>query len=100
MTNEQCFIFNERLILIAEEFELFLLDPRGLFTLEDGTLDPAHSSDGIHLNYKSCAILADYYRTHTVDINEYDNTRPDTAEDIGEGDNGDTDENADGQTSS
>ncbi|MBQ8248767.1 MAG: hypothetical protein IJY93_02635 [Clostridia bacterium] len=76
ITNEKNVIFNERLITLAKEKELFLLDPRELFTLEDGTLDPAHSSDGVHLNRDSCAILADYYRTHVVDLYEYDNTRP------------------------
>ncbi len=74
ITNEKCFIFNEHLMKLAEEKSLFLLDPRDLFTLEDGTLDPAHSSDGIHLNRASCQILADYYRTHTVNIDAYDNT--------------------------
>lgn len=74
ITNEKCFIFNDRLMKLADEKSLFLLDPRDLFTLEDGTLDPAHSSDGIHLNRASCQILADYYRTHTVNIDTYDNT--------------------------
>ncbi len=76
ITNEKCVIFNERLIKLAEEKEVFLLDPRELFTLEDGTLAPAHSADGVHLNRNSCKILADYYRTHIVDIYAYDNTRP------------------------
>ena len=76
ITNEKCVQFNARLRAFASKQQLFLLDPLSLFTLEDGTLDPAHSSDGIHLNRASCAILAEYYRTHTVDIYAYDNTRP------------------------
>ena len=76
ITNEKNVIFNERLTTLAKEKELFLLDPRELFTLEDGTLDPEHSADGVHLNRASCQILADYYRTHVVDIYNYDNTRP------------------------
>ncbi len=76
ITNEKNVIFNERLTVLAKQKEFFLLDPRDLFTLEDGTLDPAHSSDGVHLNRDSCAILADYYRTHVVDLYKYDNTRP------------------------
>ncbi len=76
ITNEKCVIFNEQLIKLVKEKEVFLLDPRELFTLEDGTLDPAHSSDGVHLNRDSCKILADYYRTHVVNIYAYDNTRP------------------------
>ncbi len=76
ITNEKCVIFNELLREYVAQNELFMLDPLSLFTLEDGTLSPDHSADGIHLNRASCAILAEYYRAHIVDINYYDNTRP------------------------
>ncbi len=75
ITNEKNVIFNEYLTTLVKEKELFLLDPRELFILEDGTLDPAHSSDGVHLNRDSCVILADYYRTHIVDLHAYDNIK-------------------------
>ena len=76
ITNEKCFQFNKALREYVVEKKLFLLDPTPLFTLEDGTLDPVCSSDGIHLNVKSCGILADYYRTHTVNPHDYSNTIP------------------------
>lgn len=76
ITNEKCVIFNELLRDYAAKNELFMLDPLSLFTLEDGTLSPDHSADGIHLNRASCAILAEYYRTHVVNIYDYENTRP------------------------
>ncbi len=80
ITNEKCVIFNELLREYVAQNELFMLDPLSLFTLEDGTLSPDHSADGVHLNRASCAILAEYYRTHVVDINYYDNTRPEVKE--------------------
>ncbi len=80
ITNEKCYEFNAALREFAVERELFLLDPISLFTLDDGTLDPIYSSDGIHLSVKSCATLAEYYRTHTVDIYNYNNTIPPEAE--------------------
>ena len=76
ITNSKCVEFNEQLRTFISERELFMLDPTSLFIMEDGTLDPAHSSDGIHLNISSCEILADYYRTHTVDIHDYENAEP------------------------
>lgn len=80
ITNEKCFEFNEALRKFALENELFLLDPTSLFTLEDGTLNPEYSFDGIHLSVRSCATLAEYYRTHTVNIYNYNNTIPPEAE--------------------
>ena len=76
ITNEKCVIFNTLVRDYLAKNELFMLDPLPLFTLEDGTLAPEHSADGIHLNRTSCAILADYYREHVVNIYDYDNLRP------------------------
>ncbi len=76
ITNEKCFEFNAALREFVVEHQLFMLDPIPLFTLEDGTLDPIHSSDGIHLSVKSYSILAEYYQTHTVNIYDYSNTVP------------------------
>jgi len=77
LTNEKIGIFNENLRILAIEKSLFLLDPTAIHTLDDGTLDPAHASfDGYHLRSRSYIEVADYYRTHTVDITMYDNLRP------------------------
>lgn len=76
ITNEKCAIFNELLREYVAKNELFMLDPLSLFTLEDGTLSPDHAADGVHLNRASCAILAEYYQTHVVNVYAYDNTRP------------------------
>ncbi len=75
ITNEKAAIFNLHLRKIAAEMSLFLLDPTDIFALEDGTLDPAHASDGVHLQIASYPAIADYYRTHIVDTDAYDNTR-------------------------
>lgn len=75
ITNEKGVIFNEYLRSIAAELELFYLDTTHMFTLEDGTLDPAHASDGVHYHRESYKQIADYYRTHIVDVEAYENTR-------------------------
>lgn len=80
ITNEKAVLFNEHLRTECAELELFMLDPTELFTLEDGTLDPAHASDGIHLMRASYGILANYYASHIVDTEAYDNTKTTTDE--------------------
>ncbi len=77
ITNDKAVVFNEKLIKLAEEMELFMLDPRDLFALEDGTLDPEVTYDGIHFNPKRYEVIADYYCTHVVDMEAYDNLRDD-----------------------
>ena len=54
---------------------VFRLDPVSLFTMSDGTLDPDHASDGIHLYPKSYKILADYLASHIVNTEKYADTR-------------------------
>lgn len=73
ITNEKCVQFNAELREFIAERELFMLDPAPLFTLEDGTLDPEYSYDGVHLHPKYYEILANYYRTHVVDMDNYNN---------------------------
>ena len=73
ITNEKASQFNELLRALADEMDVFLLDPTELFALEDGTLDPANSSDGVHLNVAAYKVLLDFYRTHVVDLSEYEN---------------------------
>ncbi len=75
ITNDKAVIFNDVLRQIAAEMSLFLLDPTEMFALEDGTLNPAHASDGVHFQINSYIELAYYYRTHIVDLEAYDNTR-------------------------
>lgn len=75
ITNDKAVIFNNILRQIAAEMSLFLLDPTEMFALEDGTLNPAHASDGVHFQISSYKELADYYRTHIVDLEAYDNTK-------------------------
>ncbi len=73
VTNDDQIIFNKKLRKMAEDLKLFLLDPCSLFELEDGTLDPADASDGIHLNAASYRVLLSYYQTHRVDVTKYKN---------------------------
>jgi len=73
ITNEKAVLFNVEIRRIAEEKELFLLDPTELFMLDDGTLDPVAASDGIHLQPSVYTQVLDFYRTHTVDAADYAN---------------------------
>ena len=73
VTNDDQITFNKKLRKMAEDLNLFLLDPCSLFELEDGTLDPADASDGIHLNSASYRVLLNYYQTHRVDVTKYKN---------------------------
>ena len=75
LTNAKAAEFNKKLRALADEYSLFLLDPTAIHTLDDGTLDPAHTFDGAHLYPASYAEVADYYRTHVVDVNAYTDTR-------------------------
>lgn len=76
ITNEKCFIFNELIRNYLAKNKLFMLDPLSLFTLEDGTLSDDYTNDGIHLHRDACGVLAEYYRTHVVDIYAYKDLRP------------------------
>ncbi len=75
ITNEKAVVFNQKLTALAAEMELFLLDPRGLYALEDGTLDPATTYDGVHLNPKRYEAVADYYASHIVNLEAYDDLK-------------------------
>ncbi len=77
ITNEKCVAFNALIRKYVAKNRLFLLDPLSLFSLDDGTMASENTiEDGIHLNRDSCAVLAEYYRTHTVDLYAYSDTRP------------------------
>ncbi len=73
LTNAKAAVFNERLRLMAEEKQVFVLDPTSLHTLEDGSLDPQYTYDGAHLFREPYNDIIEYYRTHTVDITAFDN---------------------------
>ncbi len=75
LTNAKQQLFNQSLVRYCVKARLFRLDPISLFSLGDGTLDPAHASDGFHLLPASCHILADYYKTHVVNLEQYADTR-------------------------
>jgi len=75
VTNEKCHEFNAELKKVAEEKKLYCIDPSMLFALEDGSLDPAYTFDGIHLTVAAYEKLVKYYRTHVVDPADY--TDPD-----------------------
>ncbi len=75
LTNAKQRLFNQSLIRYCTKARLFRLDPISLFSLGDGTLDPNHASDGVHLYPASYLILADYYKTHVVNLEMYADTR-------------------------
>lgn len=58
--------FNESLVSLAKELEVYYLDPSAAFTLADGSLDPEVSSDGAHLTLSAYAEQLEYYKTHVV----------------------------------
>ncbi len=76
ITNEKAILFNEELRKIAAEMKLLLLDPTDLLTLEDGTLDPKVTYDGVHLNPGQYQTMVDFYCTHVVDFEKYNNILP------------------------
>ncbi len=71
ITNEKAVEFNDKIRKLAEEEQVFLLDPTELFALEDGSLDPERSFDGVHLQVEACVALAEYYMNHVVDMSNY-----------------------------
>lgn len=74
VTNEKQREFNSELTLLAAELSVFLLDPCEIFSLEDGSLNPQYASfDGAHLSPAANAMIAEYYRTHVVDVAAYSN---------------------------
>ena len=73
VTNEKAVLFNAEIRRLAEELELYLLDPTEIFMLDDGTLDPDVASDGIHLQPPAYTEILDYYRTHVVDAADWAN---------------------------
>ena len=72
ITNEKAVEFNNNLRAYAEEQQFFLLDPTGLFALEDGSLDPQYASDGVHLTVNAYRELLAYYQCHVVEPDDYD----------------------------
>jgi lysophospholipase L1-like esterase len=76
ITNEKAVQFNSLMRTLAEEMQVFLLDPTELFALEDGTLNPEDAFDGVHLTTPAYKKLLAFYQSHVVDPNDYENLRP------------------------
>ena len=67
--NPRILDLNIAMIEMANELKLHYLDTYHLFATEDGQLDPAHSSEGIHLSGKSSKLLMEYVKTHAIPTN-------------------------------
>ncbi|MBQ8510401.1 MAG: hypothetical protein IJ493_10900 [Clostridia bacterium] len=75
ISNDKAREFNARLRALAAELEVYMIDPIELFTLEDGSLDPEFASDGVHLSISAYKTLLEYYQTHVVDPEAWENLR-------------------------
>ena len=67
--NPRILDLNIAMVEMANELKLHYLDTYHLFATEDGQLDPAHSSEGIHLSGKSSKLLMEYVKTHAIPTN-------------------------------
>ena len=63
---ENVLSFNEQLIDLCREKEVFYLDLFNLFADEEGYLPLEFSSDGVHLNRTYYLVWSDYLRDHTI----------------------------------
>lgn len=70
VTNEGIVAFNETIVRLAAEKQVYLVDPYSVFAGEDGALEAAGSVDGIHLKKDYYAKWLDYLRTHTIPAEE------------------------------
>ena len=66
VTNDGIVRFNGLIAQLAAEKQVYLLDPYSVFAGEDGALDAAWSTDGVHLTKSRYALWLDYLSTHTV----------------------------------
>ncbi len=66
LKNSDVVLFNESLIELAKEKEIYYLDCSELFVLEDGYLNPEKSYDGAHLAFDCYNEQLEYYKTHVV----------------------------------
>ena len=64
--NPRILDLNIALIEMANELKLYYLDTYHLFATDDGQLDPAYSSEGIHLSGKASKQLMEYVKTHAI----------------------------------
>lgn len=68
LKNENVHTFNEALIELAVEKNVYYIDCSEPFVLEDGTLNPEKSSDGAHLTLEAYAEQLEYYKNHVAEF--------------------------------
>ena len=64
--NEAINARNEKLRQFAEDQKAYYIDVNSAVALEDGTLPPESTADGIHLKASAMGPWKEYLRTHAV----------------------------------
>lgn len=67
INNDNVRLFNEKILALALEKEVYYLDIYSAVVTEDGYLPEAAAPDGVHLGKEYCGIWYDYLKTHTVE---------------------------------
>lgn len=75
LTNRKLTTYNDIIRRVATEKQLPLLDLYTLFAV-DGQLPEDYSRDGVHLTTAHYAIQLDYFKTHTVSLEQLNATIP------------------------
>lgn len=68
LKNSNVSLFNEALIELAVEKQIYYIDCSELFVLEDGSLNPEKSFDGAHLTLDAYSEQLDYYKNHVAEF--------------------------------
>ena len=64
--NERVKLYNEAIVRVAKDKQVWLLKPADAILNEEGRLSPDQTGDGIHLLPDACVAWGEYLKTHTV----------------------------------
>ena len=73
ITNTRIAEYNALIRQIAEEMEVYYLDAYTAMGTDGGALASAHTSDGVNLVKDGCIAWTEFFKTHTVNPEEYVN---------------------------
>lgn len=71
VTNEQIQVYNDLLHQVAEEKQVFLVDPAQAIVDETGEPPYEMTADGVHFNKEGYRLWYGYLKTHTVDKGDW-----------------------------
>jgi len=73
ITNERIAMYNGFIRQLAEEQQVYYLDAYTAMGTDAGALASAHTSDGINLVKDGCTAWIEFFKTHTLDPEDYVN---------------------------